>query len=305
MKAILDRKKSSASIVAASRRWASATAEGLEELLRPELADGETLPDLELLQQLLGRALARRWRRLEAADQARQRAAARRRRHAAELAAARAALYARVVDLRRLMRGVFGGGACRRLLGIAGATSRDDVVLLRQASHLAASLSGAQNLPPASFEPTAADLARWRSPVETAVATLRTASDLAAGSTRELEAAGVELGQAITDFDRVLLRVGSTLDGAYTGAGREERRAAVRPSRRRLGRLLEDDDRSPKALAVKGRAAKGRAVKTHPLHPALVQEPEIRRRRPGAGLGPPADAGGAWTRDPPRHRATG
>ncbi len=80
MKAILDRKKSAVAIVAASQRWATDTAERLAELLRPELAEGETLPDLALLLRLLGRALARRWRRLEAADQERERAVERRRR---------------------------------------------------------------------------------------------------------------------------------------------------------------------------------------------------------------------------------
>ncbi len=290
MKAVLDRKKSSAAIVAASGRWAATTAEGLAELLRPELAEGETLPDLEPLQRLLGRALARRWRRLEAADQARERAAQRRRRQRAEQLAARATLYRRVVGLRRLLRGVFGGAACRRLLGIAGETSRDDVVLLRQARHIVACLAGdSRGLPPASFELTAADLARWRAPVESAAETLRSAADLAAGAGRELEAAGAELSRAIADFDSAFLRVASLLGGAYTGAGREQRAAAVRPSRRRLGRLLEADDRASAPEAAPASAALGSStvrrgrVRSAPSGPAPPRQERARSAHPSLG----------------------
>ncbi len=244
MRAVLDRKKSAATIVAASERWAAATARVLEKLLRPELAEGETMPDLKLLQRLLGRALARRWKRLEAADQARERAVERRRRRRGEQLAARAKLYRRMVDLRRLLGGVFGGEACRRVLGIAGETSRDETVLLRQARHATACLADdGRGLPPAPFVPTADDLARWRGPIEAAAESLQAVSGLAADGGKDLEAAGVDLRRAIADYDSVFLRVAGLLGAAYSGAGRDQRAGAVRPSRRRLGRLLEDDDR--------------------------------------------------------------
>ena len=247
MKAILDRKKSAAAVVAASRRWSTATAGSLAEVMRPFLAEGETLPDLELAQRLLGRALEHHWRRLESADQARTRAAERACRLAGERAAARTALYRRVVDLRRILRGVFGDNACRRQLGIAGDTSRDLVLLPRQARHAVerlADLSRHGPLPPASFEPTPHDLARWAAPVEATAETLRSAAARAARAARELEAAEAEQRRAIAGFDSMLLRVASLLAGVYVGAGRDQRAAAVRPSRRRLGRLLGDDDRA-------------------------------------------------------------
>ncbi len=262
MKNIAMRKKSAVAVVAASRHWAATTTEGLAELLRPELAEGESLPDLELLQELLGRALARRWQCLEAADQAREQTYQRRRLRGKERFAARAVLYRRVVDLRRLLRGVFGGAACRRLLGIAGETSREDRLLLRQARHIVARLAVSSNaLPAVPFQLTVDDLARWAAPVEEAIETLEDASRLAAIDVKEAEAADAELRRVMADFDSVFVRVASMLTGVHTGAGQEQTARAVRPSRRRLGRLLTDDDRPGRRRGGSGRAAKGRATK--------------------------------------------
>ncbi len=298
MKTMLMRKKSATAVVAASRRWAAAAAESLAELLRPELAEGESLPDLQLLQELLGRALARRWRRLETAEQARDQARDRRRQQVGEKRTARAVLYRRVVDLRRMLRGVFGGAACRRLLGIAGETSRDDVLLLRQARHLVARLAASPGeLPPAFFQLTKGEVARWAAPVEAAIEDLHTASSLAAIGVKEAEAADADLRRAIADFDSVLVRVGSLLTGVHTGAGREQRARAVRPSRRRLGRLLTDDDRAGKSRAARGRAKKTIEVKARlakpsarDVSPAGAEQRRLARkaRAPDSGAKPPA-----------------
>lgn len=281
MKTILKRKKAANAIIAASSRWAEATAESLAELLRPELAEGETLPDLELLQQLLGRALARRWQALERSDQAREHAAQISQRRDQRAVAAQAVLYRRIVDLRRLLHGIFGGAACRRLLGIAGRTSRDAVVLLRQADQIMAQLSRApDDLPPAAFTPTANDLVRWRATVAAADEALRSASVHATAGIKERDAADAGLRRATADFDSVLVRVASMLAGLYAGAGYDQRASAVRPSKRRLGWLLEDDarHRRPKKRVVErdSRLTKGepRSRTQHTLRPSpSLEEP--------------------------------
>ncbi|MCP3958929.1 MAG: hypothetical protein GY719_13840 [bacterium] len=246
MKAILERKKAAAIVTAASRCWAAPTTAEVAELLRPELAEGETLPDLELLQELFGRALARRWQRLESADQAHLRATEDRDHSNGENAAALAKLYRRVVDLRRFLRGVFGGGAARRLLGVAGATSRDALVLLRQAGHAVARLGDtSRGLPSACVELTSYDRSRWAAPVEAAAETLRWASARATGAAKRLEAAVADRRRAIADFNDVFVLAAGWLEGTYRAAGRADRAELVRPSRRRRGRLLQGDDRGP------------------------------------------------------------
>lgn len=140
MKAVRDREVSVTSLLSRSRRWGPSTAARLEELLRSELAEGETLPDLEILQELFRRALARRWRRLATAEETHHKARERRREALADLDDAVRGLYRRMVDLRRILKGVFGVAASRRLLSLRGDTSRDPVVLLRQAARAAARL---------------------------------------------------------------------------------------------------------------------------------------------------------------------
>ncbi len=177
---IIERKKSATTVVMASTRWASPTAAELADFLGPELEDGETMPDLELLQKLFGRALARRWNLLEAADEAHISAAVRHRRSLAERGAALKKLYRVVVNLRMLICGVSGVAPTRRLLGLRGRISLDPVVLLRQAGRTVDRLleafgraGGAQaELPRAAFEPSDHDLARWAAPVDAPARTL-------------------------------------------------------------------------------------------------------------------------------------
>ncbi len=242
MKSVIDREKSVTAVVTASQRWAPSTAAALADLLRPELADGETLPDLELLQRLFGRALARRWERLQASDQAHLSARARLRLLLAERGAALRALYRRVADLRTLMRGVFGAEQARRLLGLAGKTSRDPLVLLRQAARALARLLDAP-LPAAGFEPTGHDRTRWASPVEAAARDLEASRAAASLAGKRLEAAKAERRRALEDFNAVFVEVAAWLAGTYRAAGRADRAAAVRPCRRRPGLLLGDGRR--------------------------------------------------------------
>ena len=265
MKAILDRKRSATAVITASHTWAPATAESLAELLRPELAEGETLPDLELLQRLFGRALARRWRCLESSDQSHVKARERAGRHRGERASALAALYRRVVDLRRLLRGIFGAAPARRLLGLAGETSRDEVVLLRQAEQSTARLGDAcRALPPACFTPAAGDRARWTAPVEAATETLRSAGARASRTIKEMEAAAADRRRALAAYNDVFARVAGWLECSYRAAGHDPYADLVRPSKRRPGRLLKDDLRgagrrtAPEADRRQGMQVQGR-----------------------------------------------
>ncbi len=244
MKAVLERKKAAETVIAAGRRWAASCAQALAEVLRPVLREGETMPDLELLQRLFVRVLERHWRRLEAADQAHCRTRDLRRLGLAKLAAATSALYRRVVDLRALLRGIFGTGPARRLLGLAGKTSHDPVVLERQAGYAAGRLrDGAKALPPAAYMPSADDRQAWARPVEDAAGVLEQARGSASRAGKALEAAVAERRRALARFNQAFVPIAGWLEALYRAAGCAERAAAVRPSRRRQGALLADEDR--------------------------------------------------------------
>ncbi|MEE8523560.1 MAG: hypothetical protein V3T72_06480 [Thermoanaerobaculia bacterium] len=139
-KTFLDRIKSALFVVTKSRRWAPSTAASLADFLRPVLAEGEELPDLELLQELFARALELRQRRLEEADDDHRRVSYERRQLLRARAAAAKKFIRRIVDLRTMLRGFAGAEAAGRFLNLKGETSRDPVVLLRQAGFALAGL---------------------------------------------------------------------------------------------------------------------------------------------------------------------
>lgn len=238
MKSIIDRNHSALTVATASYTWAPSTAAALAEFLRPELAEGETLPDLELVQVLFGRALTRRWGRLEATGEAHVSTVARYRLAVAERTAATRALYHAVVDLRTLMRGIFGAAPARRLLGLKGRTSLDPVVLLKQAERAQDQLR--DPLPRAAFEPSESDQARWSAPVKTLASTLEAARARASLAGKELEASAADSRRALGDFNAAFTRVAGWLTGTYRAAGRGDRAETVRPSGRRRGLLLVD-----------------------------------------------------------------
>jgi hypothetical protein len=62
------RSKLATSVASAGKDWSAPIAERLKALLEPYLRDGETMPDVELLQQLLGRLVADKGSRLVAGD---------------------------------------------------------------------------------------------------------------------------------------------------------------------------------------------------------------------------------------------
>ena len=251
MKAVTDREKSFYSLLEASRRWSRSTARTLTRLLAPELAAGETMPDLVLLQELFARALTRRWQRVLAADEARIAARERRRALLAELELRIRALYREVADLRSVLTGVFGAAAARRVIVFAGDTARDPLVLLRQAARLIARLRDrSRTLPPAAFEPTEKHRDRWTAPLAASAKALQATFDAASLAGRELEAVKVELRQALKEYNPLLVGVASWFAGTYHATGRDNRAKAVRPSRRRRGLLLQDASRAGRASAV-------------------------------------------------------
>ncbi len=265
MKFIIQRKKSTMTVVTATTRWAPSTAIELTDFLRPELEDGETMPDLELLQKLFGRALARSWNLLDMADDAHVSAAVRYRRLLAARGAAVKALHRGVVDLRRLIRSIFGAEPARRLLGLGGKTSSDPIVLLKQAERAADRLldaplpgagvppeGGKRNIVPEggkrnAFEPTDHDRARWAASVKALARILETARARASRAAKELEGAAAERRRAIEGFNAALARVAGWLTGTYRAAGRDDRAETVRPSGRCPGLLLKNERRPPAA----------------------------------------------------------
>jgi hypothetical protein len=272
-------------VLDSSRAWQASTAEALDALLRPELADGEAMPDLELLQRLFRRALDRHWRRLQAADDRCLVATHRRRTLVGRLKAARRKLGRAIAGLRAHLTDRFGAADAAGVFVLRGETSEVPEALVRQGRHVVDRLCDpAQSLPDSPYPPTMADRRRWAEPIRDAVDALGQALARASRARKEAETATAMRRRLREPYDELFVGVTSWLEACYRLAGREDRAAAVRPSKRRKGLRLVDErqqevEKRPAAEAPT--ASSGRLLRV---------APQLRQDRVGDGVGEPVVA---------------
>ncbi len=254
MSTLIDRQKSMLQIRAAHRRHARPTAGALAGLLTPLLEPGEHLPDLELLQDLFLRLLEHAWHRFSTADDALRETLDRYAELIAERDAAATRLYREVVDLRRMLRGMFGTEPAAVFIGLRGTTSQDPVVLLRQADRVTARLRDPERpTPPSPRQPLttgrATDRAHWSAPVAGAAGDLRPLIATVTRAAKDLDAARLERRCALDHFNQSFIAVADWLAANYNVIGRQDRAAAVRPSRKYPGQTTRDAERRPRKRA--------------------------------------------------------
>ncbi|MEE8523540.1 MAG: hypothetical protein V3T72_06380 [Thermoanaerobaculia bacterium] len=239
-------------ILDSSRAWQQSTAEALTELLRPELAEGEVMPDLELLQCLFRRALARHWRRLRAADDSCRSTAYRRRTLVARVAVARKKLHRAIAGLRARLADVFGAAAAKEHFVLRGTTAEVSEELLRQAGRVVAWLRDpSKSLPEGACRSTLEDRLRGAEPIAAGAEVLDSLLVRASLECKRAEAAKAERRRLRGPYDDLFVVVASWFEASYRAAGRDDRADAVRPSKRRKGLRL-CDDRRPRALTGPG-----------------------------------------------------
>ncbi len=253
MDPVTDRRKSVTEILSANRKFAGSTARALEDLLAPVLHADKPMPDLVYLQQLFADALDRGWRRLWQADETCHGAQAY---HHAMITArddeARE-LYREVVDLRIILRGRFSSAPSKNFIGLRGDTSRDPVVLLRQADRAVARLRDrARATPPPKVAPSATSHMRapgatiasrrcWATPLAEAADVLRGTIDRVAAFAKQLEAARLERKRALESFNDTFVLIAGLFEALYLVTGRPDRAKWVRPSKHRPGWLHKED----------------------------------------------------------------
>lgn len=236
---VVNRRRVGQALLATARTCAHDVGDRLATHLAAVLDDGETLPDVTHLQDLLARLLETRLDALVTADAA-VRAV---RRVAPETRAARdralAELYCTVRDLRAGFAGLFGHDGGTLLLGVRGATAEYPPGLLSQARRVLERLR--EPLPELSdrvpgIEIECAEVAdHLRPEVETldrAVAEVERVTD-------EQRAAVAARTEALEAFDRVLGGIGRMVQGF-----------AVLADRPALGRRIRFGDRYARELAA-------------------------------------------------------
>lgn len=231
MSAITDRHRSVCQLRSVHRRWASAVADAVAERLSSALAPGERLRDLELSADLAIRLLGRSWHDLSSADEAMTTATDRLATLVTTRDAALTRLYRELSDLRTRLRGRLGRNVSSGWLGLTGDTSRDPVVLLRQADRATHRLATGTSLLPEGVEPpTSEQRRRWAKPVASAADDLRPVLDAADRAAHHLDAARLERQRALSAFNDTFVETATWLAATYRFAGRDDLAEAVRPS---------------------------------------------------------------------------
>ena len=238
-KSVTDRQKSTRSVNAAIKTHANAIHERFADLVAPVLAEGEQVPDMRHLLDVLGRLLTLRVEAMVEADEA----------HIQELgddAPARAVrdevaedLRAFVVELRQVLEGLYGPRFNARL-NISGSTPEDPVVLIRFAGEMAKGLRDTP-LPESRIPSASIDKAQTAQALDDKAEALDTALDKVALESREAETTQSAKDRAITANDLTFLHAARELEAIARLVELPDLADRVRPSVRRPG-LTEDDE---------------------------------------------------------------
>jgi hypothetical protein len=242
-KQVADRKKSSTLVIAAAETHRDTIQTGAESLLKPHVKKGETMPDFAFVSVLLGRALASLANGLADADEAHERelsddVAPREARDASVQA-----LYAKVVEGAEILQGLYGAAALKAFK-LDGITPRDGTLLVHYvttASGLLRSVKlGKSRVKGATFdcEAFADELSALSKNVTSALGDV-------AREAREAEATLVKKNAAMAAFDGGFSNTASLLSALLTIGGQKPLALRVRPSSRRPGQVVSDEDATP------------------------------------------------------------
>ena len=236
-KQVTDREKSATAVVAVGQTQAEAAGVALNKVLKPHRAKGESLPDTGLVMILIARAIEAAKTRMVEADAA----------HEAELgddAAIRQArdeaadaLSDKLVELREVIVGVYGGATASSLF--SGPAPQDPVVLSRFAGEVATEMDRVK-LPAPRVKGAKLDPAETASDLRELRATLDAAIKEVAKEVREAQATLDEKNRALGSYDELFGCGATTLTGLLRMAGKAELAAKVKPSTRRPGQTASD-----------------------------------------------------------------
>lgn len=266
---VSDREKSTARVVGTARRFAASTARELRKLLAPELLEGEEMPDLVAIQELMAKALERRLRLLVTADDVlteleRQDAVLRAKRDVAV-----DQLYHEVGNVRSLVAGRLAPKIGRIFLPLKGETSREPVTLLRQADRTVERFRDFTHSPQtAGF--CDAERERHAAPLAERADILRRCDAQARRSAKGLDSARLDRRRALEGYNQIFIRVAGWFEHTYQGIGRDDLAEAVRPSRQYPGRTLAE---IKECSAAKAEVEPAVEPEPEPVSPPLPFDP--------------------------------
>lgn len=237
------RERSARLVTHSARTHANEVAGILTRQLEPHLEPGEQMPDIKLLLTLLARYLDGSMAELNAAEaehktETREDAEAREMREEAN-----DSLYGAVSGLRSGAELVFGPPA-NKDLGFSGSTPRDPTTLLEFARRVAPRIDKLKGLKPVRGGITL-DIGDLKAQLAEGIARLDRALKDVARESRETEALLTRKARLQASHDRAFSATAGALESLFRLAGQDELASRVRPSRRRPGRIHEEDELLP------------------------------------------------------------
>ncbi len=233
-KMVADRQKLSESLEASAHTHAADVHQRANDVFSAVLAEGETVPDLEILQVLAGRLIARARTHMVAVDRVHLDEVVKDRSLRRQRDDAAAGLRRTILRIRDSFDGAYGRSRCEEILGF-GTRIPQDPMLLRQ---LAATGVEYLNAPGFELPPMELEGINWSPELFASQlqAPLEILEDAQAQLSREDRKSNKTIqlkNQAIGDFDDVSRRGAKFLEGLYTLVREDLLAARVRPSDRR------------------------------------------------------------------------
>ncbi len=248
-KTISDRLKSLRVYQALVEVSSGEAAERLAELLRPLLRDGESLPDLAHLHDLLVRYLRLLWSELDEMDAAVEDKKQEERKWSRTREAAKETIHDKLLDLKRVLRGILRDEV-DDIVRFAKKLPRDEINLAVEAETTLERLREMGD-PDDRF-----DAAKWIGPLEGAHEALVEADDQARLAGKEVESLQAMRRRALHAFGQSFVCIGGNLKESYRLVGMDGPAQAAQPSAKYPGRTMAEVRQLGKAPRKKRRTRK-------------------------------------------------
>ncbi|MEO1273012.1 MAG: hypothetical protein AAFX99_33400 [Myxococcota bacterium] len=240
-KMVTDRVKSASSVTASLRTNGPQVATQLSALFEPQLKDGETVPDVAFLFELMARHLDDKTQLMAKADAD----------HLKQLGERASAVGAReeeieqlqeeVQALREIVTGLYSAHIAEGI-GLAGAVSDDPQEIKTKLQTVVTGLASA-NLGPSRVPGASLDPAELVPSLQARLDDLNAAITVVATEHKETSASQTAKNKAMKDYDDTFTALAALTEHVYRTVGEHLLARDVRPSARRRGRtdVLDDD----------------------------------------------------------------
>ncbi len=272
---------------------AEPVAADLQPFLIRGLPEGATLPDMALLQVILGDIVRHDAEVMEAADEAHFEALSRLNHFQLVRDDYKNRLYPKLSDIRDTWDKAFGQGTCQRILGLGVALPAETLRVRRLVDRIVRLLGGPDfQLPPAVSDIAGVDTQKWVAELQPDLDGLRDTWEQLSGAKREAERTLADKSAAVATYRKSYSSCGLMLETFYKVSGNDHLAKKLRPPATKAKPAESEAEKALEAVETEGsppeKAAEGGDGGEPPETEAEEAEARARPHRPPAEETPPA-----------------